>query len=158
VQWRETSPLRSRRIVGLCRSSWRHPISVGSVGKTVVDSNGIATQPKMRLPHVRRLVALTVLAGAALLLSTGCATLGLSKDPTKADAYSVDPGTQFVVVTLGGSPVPTTGPGVAPTIPESTPVPRIELPARDAASTAGARPAASPALSRGNTQARAGNP
>jgi hypothetical protein len=127
----------------------------GSVGKTVVDSNGIATQPKMR---VWRLGALGLLAGTALFMSTGCAALGLSKDPSKADSYSVDPGTQFVVVTLGGSPVPTSGPGVAPTIPESTPVPRIELPARDASSTAGARPAASPALSRGNTQARAGNP
>ncbi len=101
---------------------------------------------------------LGLLAGVALFLSTGCAALGLGSDPPKADTYSVDPGTQFVVVTLGGSPVPTAGVGVAPTIPESTPMPRTELPARDSSSSAGARPAASPALSRGNTQARVGNP
>jgi hypothetical protein len=99
-----------------------------------------------------------MLAGAVLFFSTGCAALGLSGDLPKADTYSVDPGTQFVVVTLGGSPVPKAGAGVAPTIPESTPMPRIEVPARDAASSAGARPVASPALSLGNTQARAGSP
>ena len=123
-----------------------------------MDSNGIAAQPKTRPWRSQGLGTLGLLAGAALFLGTGCAALGLGTDPPKADTYSVDPGTQFVVVTLGGSPVPTAGAGVAPTLPESTPMPRIELAARDSSSSAGARPVASPALSRGNTQARAGNP
>jgi hypothetical protein len=123
-----------------------------------VDSNGIEAQLKTRTQRCLGFAMLALAAVAALFVCTGCAALELSGEPMKADTYSVDPGTQFVVVTLGGSPVPTTGVGVAPTVPESTPMPRIELPARDASSTAGARPVASPALSRGNTQARAGGP
>ena len=130
----------------------------GSVGTTVVDGNGIATQPKIRERPGRGLGALGLLAGATLMLSTGCTALGLGGEAPRTETYAVDPSAQFVVVTVGGTVAATPGPGVAPTIPESTPMPRIEPPARSAPSGAAARPAASPALSLGNPAARTGSP
>jgi hypothetical protein len=91
-----------------------------------------------------------------LFLSTGCAMLGLDGDSTSTGVHSVDPNLPFVVVTVGGSPAATPTPGVATTIPESTPLPRIELPTRDPAATP--RAAASPSLSRSAPAAgRTGN-
>ncbi|MFN8634821.1 MAG: hypothetical protein U0893_13270 [Chloroflexota bacterium] len=85
-----------------------------------------------------------------LLVSTGCAMLNPSGSSSSEQTYSVDPSQPFVVVTVGGSPVatPTSG-GVAETVPESTPLPRIVLPTPDPANAPTPRPVASPSLSRG---------
>ena len=64
---------------------------------------------------------------------------------TGARVHTVDPNAPIVVVTMGGIPVATPTPiGVAPTIPDSTPLPRIDPPTRDPAATP--RPAASPSI------------
>ena len=152
---------------------------MGSVGRTVVDSNGIARHPKSRagsaagtaapgihtgqpsvapatdergsavipslrseltlsLPKGQALTApvrhrppsawLSLLAGSALLLGTGCSALGLSGDSSEPAIHTVDPNVPFVVVTVGGSPGATAPLSVAETIPDSTPLPRIALP------------------------------
>ena len=91
---------------------------------------------------------ISLLAGATLLLSTGCAMLdpvlsGLSI--TGARVHTADPNAPIVVVTMGGVPVATPTPlGAASTIPDSTPLPRIVLPTPNPAATP--RPAASPSL------------
>lgn len=94
---------------------------------------------------------LTSAVAATLLLGTGCSLLDPLETATSEAVHTVDPNVPFVVVTVGGSPVPTTTPGVAETIPDSTPLPRIELPGRDPAATA--RPVASPSLNRAATSA-----
>jgi hypothetical protein len=97
---------------------------------------------------------ISLLAGAALLLSTGCAMLdpvlsGLSVGGARV--HTVDPNAPIVVVTMGGVPVATpTAIGVAETIPDSTPLPKIVLPTRDAAATP--RAAASPSLNGVNSR------
>jgi hypothetical protein len=91
---------------------------------------------------------ISLLAGAALLVSTGCAMLdpvlsGLSVGGARV--HTADPNAPIVVVTMGGVPVSTPTPiGAAATIPDSTPLPKIVLPTRDPAVTP--RPAASPSL------------
>jgi hypothetical protein len=63
----------------------------------------------------------------------------------RVPVHTVDPNAPFVVVTVGGVPAVTPTPqGVAPTIPDSTPLPRIDPPTRDPAATP--RPAASPSI------------
>jgi hypothetical protein len=89
---------------------------------------------------------LTLAAVVVLLLTTGCALLDVSKPSTEPPVHTVDPDGPFLVVTVGGSPAATATPGVAETIPESTPLPRIDPPTRDPAATA--RPVASPSLNR----------
>lgn len=62
-----------------------------------------------------------------------------------ARVHTIDPSTPFVVVTVGGVLASTPTPqGVAPTIPDSTPLPKIVLPTPDPAATP--RPAASPSI------------
>jgi hypothetical protein len=98
-----------------------------------------------------------VLAGVALLLNTGCSLLGpVVGDSTGSSVHSVDPSVPFVVVTVGGLPAATPTLAVAETIPDSTPLPRLDLPTRDPAATP--RPAASPSLSRSAPAAQAGRP
>jgi hypothetical protein len=94
---------------------------------------------------------ISLIAGATLLLCSGCAALdpvlsGLSGlTGSGARVHTVDPNTPFVVVTVGGVPASTPTPqGVAATIPDSTPLPRIDPPTRDPAATP--RPAASPSI------------
>ena len=89
---------------------------------------------------------LSALAGVALLLSTGCSALGLATASADTPVHSVDPNVPFVVVTVGGSPAATATAGVAETIPESTPLPRLDPPTRDPSATS--RPVASPSLTR----------
>src|SRR3954468_22437789 len=92
-----------------------------------------------------RAARLSVLVGAALLLNTGCAVLA-PLVPGAAPVHTVDPNAPFVVVTMGGVPAATpTAQGVAETIPDSTPLPRLQAPARDPATP---RPVASPSLTR----------
>jgi hypothetical protein len=69
----------------------------------------------------------------------------------QAPVHTADPSAPRLVVTMGGVPVATpTAVGVAPTIPDSTPLPRIELPTREPPTP---RPAASPSLNRGGGSA-----
>src|SRR5918997_498185 len=49
-------------------------------------------------------------------------------DSASTSVHSVDPNVPFVVVTVGGLPAGTPTPGVAETIPDSTPLPRIAVP------------------------------
>jgi len=98
---------------------------------------------------------LSAVAGAVLLLVSGCALLG---DPAVADRpvdRPVDPDAPRLIVTLGGAVPPTATQGVAPTIPDSTPLPRIDPPTRDP--SAPAPPVASPSLSFGSSSAAARN-
>lgn len=93
---------------------------------------------------------------AALALSaSGCALLGDTAVSAPAVMRPVDPDAPRVVVTLGGSVPPTATQGVAPTIPDSTPLPRIDPPTRDPA--APPPPVASPSLSYGAGSAAARN-
>jgi len=91
---------------------------------------------------------MALLAGAALLVSTGCAMLdpvlsGLSVGGARV--HTADPNAPIVVVTMGGVPVSTpTAIGAAETIPDSTPLPKIVLPTPNPAATP--RPAASPSI------------
>jgi hypothetical protein len=65
----------------------------------------------------------------------------------QAPVHTVDPNAPRLIVTVGGVPLATpTAVGVAPTIPDSTPLPRIELPTREPPTP---RPAASPSLNLG---------
>jgi hypothetical protein len=92
----------------------------------------------------------SLLVGGALLLSTGCSVLS-PLVPGGGQVHTVDPNAPFVVVTVGGVPASTpTAQGVAATIPDSTPVPKPELPARDPATP---KPVASPSLNRGGSAA-----
>jgi hypothetical protein len=92
----------------------------------------------------------SLLVVGALLLSTGCSVL-TPLVPGAGQVHTVDPNAPFVVVTVGGVPAATpTAQGVAPTIPDSTPLPKPELPARDPATP---RPVASPSLNRGGSAA-----
>jgi hypothetical protein len=110
------------------------------------------------LPHrpiavsVRWRARLSLLAASVLLLSTGCAVLGpLVPGASSSAPTVVDPNVPFVVVTVGGVPAATATESVAPTIPDSTPLPRIDPPTRDASSPP--RPVASPSLNRGGSAA-----
>ena len=89
---------------------------------------------------------MSALAAASLLLSSGCAMLGLTPSDQSGTVHSVDPNVPFVVVTVGGSPAATATLTVAETIPDSTPLPRIDPPTRDPA--APTRPVASPSANR----------
>jgi hypothetical protein len=93
--------------------------------------------------------------GAALLLVSGCGLLGETAAGSTAAPRPVDPDAPRVVVTLGGVIPPTATQGVAPTIPDSTPLPRIDPPTRDPA--APPPPVASPSLSYGPSSAAARN-
>ena len=84
--------------------------------------------------------------------------LGLGPiDESSSAVHSVDPNVPFVVVTVGGVPAATPTLAVAETIPDSTPLPRIDPPTRDPA--APTRSVASPSASRGaSAAARAARP
>lgn len=100
--------------------------------------------------QVARLAATGV---AALLVTGACTLLDASAPPTPTPRAS-DQGGPLVVVTVGGAPATTATPeGVAPTIPESTPLPRVEPPPHEAGASATGRPAASPAAASGGTRA-----
>jgi hypothetical protein len=86
-----------------------------------------------------------------LLLATGCSLVSPSASISGDAVYTVDPNTPFVVVTVGGSPAAKATEGVAATIPDSTPLPRLDLPTPDPA--APTRPVASPSLSQGGSAA-----
>ena len=92
-------------------------------------------------------------AGLALLATTGCAILDTSTTSSSSTPRSGEVGGPYLVVTVGGSPVATATLTVAETIPDSTPLPRIDSPTRDPAATA--RPVSSPSLSRGGASAAA---
>jgi hypothetical protein len=80
----------------------------------------------------------------------------VSDDSGGTTVHSVDPNVPFVVVTVGGSPAATPTMAVAETIPDSTPLPRIDPPTRDPAA---ARPASSPGANGGPpAAARAARP
>jgi hypothetical protein len=85
--------------------------------------------------HLRHLPrSPSALAGIAPLASTGCPLLGgEATDATSASVHSIDPNVPFVVVTVGGSLAVTATPAVAETVPDSTPLPRIDLPTRRSA-------------------------
>jgi hypothetical protein len=90
-----------------------------------------------------------LLAGAVLLLTTGCAMLAPLVPGGSAPVHTVDANAPYVVVTVGGEPAATATPvAVAPTIPDSTPLPRADLPTRDPATAPTPRPVASPSLTR----------
>jgi hypothetical protein len=96
---------------------------------------------------------LSLLAGLALLATTGCSVL-TPLVPGSAPVHTVDPNAPFVVVTVGGIPVATPTAGeVAPTIPDSTPLPKAEVPVRETTP----RPVASPSLNRGASAAAQAN-
>jgi hypothetical protein len=98
----------------------------------------------------RRRTWASLLVGGALVLSTGCSVLS-PLVPGGEQVHTVDPNAPFVVVTVGGLPAVTpTAQGVAATIPDSTPLPKPDLPARDPATP---RPVASPSLNRGGSAA-----
>jgi hypothetical protein len=94
----------------------------------------------------RRARGLSALVAAALLLlGSGCTMLDLTpKLPTPPPTRSPEQITPPVVVTVGGgSPAESTPtPGTAPTIPDSTPLPRLEIPTRDAAAQSSPAPTA----------------
>jgi hypothetical protein len=94
----------------------------------------------------RRLVWVGV---AVLLGTTACGVLDASHSTTPTPG-PVELSGPAIVVTVGGLTWLTPTPGVAPTIPDSTPLPRIELPTRDPAA-----PAASPPASAGRPAAAA---
>ena len=56
-----------------------------------------------RAPRRRSAGWLSLLAGAGLLLSTGCSMLGLTPSSSETSVHSVDPNVPFVVVTVGGA-------------------------------------------------------
>jgi hypothetical protein len=95
---------------------------------------------------------MSLLAGVLLLVGTGCSVLTPLVAGAGGQVHSVDPAAPFVVVTVGGVAQATATPvGVAPTIPDSTPLPKVDLPTPDAAATP--RPVASPSLNRGASAA-----
>ena len=88
--------------------------------------------------------AATLAAVALLLVGSGCGVLDvtpktLPPTPTRAADQITPP----VIVTVGGGPPAesTPTPGTAPTIPDATPLPRLEVPTPVTAQSA---PAASP--------------
>lgn len=93
----------------------------------------------------RRTRGLSLLTAVALLLiGSGCGVLDLTpKTLSPTPTRSAEQITPPVVVTVGGGPPAesTPTPGTAPTIPDSTPLPRIEVPTPAAAAAA---PSASP--------------
>jgi hypothetical protein len=92
---------------------------------------------------------MSLLAGAILLLTTGCAILEPLLPGARPSVHTVDPNAPLVVATVGGLPIATaTVQAVAPTIPDSTPLPKIELPTGDPATAPTPRPVASPSLNR----------
>jgi hypothetical protein len=101
----------------------------------------------------RRAVWMT-LSAAALLISAGCGVLDMGTIPTTGEPKrSGDGGAPYLVVTVGGSAAVNPTPSVAETIPESTPLPRIQLPTPDPNATP--RPVASPSINlRGGTPAQ----
>jgi len=102
---------------------------------------------------MRRTVWMTVTAFAALLVSTGCAMLGLEEQPAVEPTPRPEGGAPYLVVTVGGAAAVNPTLSVAETIPESTPLPRIQLPAPDPNATP--RAVASPSLNlRGGTPAQ----
>lgn len=96
---------------------------------------------------------LTVLMAALLALSSACSFL--DSTGTKDVTHSVDPEMPPVVVTIGGLPVSTPPAGVAATIPDSTPLPRIDLPT---AAPSAQKPPPSPGASGPSAAARAARP
>lgn len=91
-----------------------------------------------------------------LLLASGCGLLSSSPLMGATPTLPAEPG-PAIVVTVGGVPAFTPTPAVAATIPDSTPLPRIDLPTPDPASVT-ASPAASAGRSGVSAAARAAQP
>ncbi|MGE3267968.1 MAG: hypothetical protein AB7P40_04425 [Chloroflexota bacterium] len=104
-------------------------------------------------PLIRRSLWISMTAGLALLVTTGCALLDSATGSQSTPSKSGDGSGAYLVVTVGGSPAVTATLTVAETIPDSTPLPRIVLPTRDPSTPA--RPVASPSISRGGSTAAA---
>jgi hypothetical protein len=108
-------------------------------------------EPRSVWHRVRALVA-----GLGLLaLTSGCGVLDFASSPNPTPTREGE-AAPSIVVTVGGPAIVTATTGVAPTIPDSTPLPRPDLPTRDpAAAAAPAAPTPRPAVS---AAARAAQP
>jgi hypothetical protein len=94
--------------------------------------SGITSQNDRARAGRRTRGSLIVAAAVLLMLGSACGMLDVTSKATPVPTRSADQMTPPVVVTVGGSSVDATPtPGTAPTIPDSTPRPRIELPTRD---------------------------
>src|SRR4051812_6948737 len=115
------------------------------------EDNSLENEPE----RFWRLLPLLGMVAAALVVSTGCATLGLGNLPTPTPPPTPDLSGPALVVTVGGALSLTATTGVAATMADSTPLPRIDLPPRDPAAASPSAPTSRPAVS---AAARAAQP